>query len=93
MASAGNDAHANVGLSLNDSSGKTVLGIKLDPYERSCRIVLLKNGSAFGEQSGVSSKEFLVSEKGIYRIEVYLPQLPQPLSRQPWIISNPIYVR
>src|SRR5207244_1521905 len=39
VAIAGNDAHANVGLSLNDSSGKTLLGIKLDPYERSFRLV------------------------------------------------------
>jgi hypothetical protein len=37
--------------------------------------------------------EFQVSEKGIYRVEVYLPQLPLPAGAQPWIISNPIYVR
>jgi len=35
----GNDAHSNVGLSLNDSSGKQWLGIKLDPYARSFRVV------------------------------------------------------
>ncbi len=39
VATAGNDAHANVGLSLNDSSGKAWLGIKLDPYERSFGLV------------------------------------------------------
>ena len=39
VATAGNDAHSNVGLTLNDSSGKTLLGIKLDPYERSFRLV------------------------------------------------------
>ena len=33
------DAHSNVGLSVNDASGKQWLGIKLDPYERSFRIV------------------------------------------------------
>lgn len=168
VATAGNDAHANVGLSLNDSTGKTILGIKLDPYERSfrlirmhvlvpksqsldtesllaalhnghcfigfdlfgdtagfrfrasngkeqriqgdeislrdgvrlavstpvnSRIVLIKEGKVVEEQSGASSKEFLVTEKGAYRVEVYLPQLPQPVSSQPWIISNPIYVR
>jgi hypothetical protein len=167
-ATAGNDAHANVGFSLNDSSGKTVLGIKLDPYERSfrlvrmhvllphdksldtenllsaireghcfigfdllgdtsgfrfsanngtdqktqgdeinlgagvrltvntpnsSRIVLLKDGNAIGEQNGAASKEFPVTEKGVYRVEVYLPQLPSSISTQPWIISNPIYVR
>ncbi len=39
VAIAGNDAHSNVGLSLNDSSGQQWLGIKLDPYERSFRVV------------------------------------------------------
>lgn len=167
-ATAGNDAHANVGLNLNDSSGKTILGMKLDPYERSfglvrmhvlvprskafdtegllsalrdghcfisfdlfgdttgftfsatngieqkiqgdeislrtgvrllvstpikARIVLLKNGNVAAEESATLSKEFSITEKGIYRIEVYLPQLPPPLSTQPWIISNPIHVR
>ncbi|MGH9931939.1 MAG: hypothetical protein ACREA9_22290, partial [Pyrinomonadaceae bacterium] len=41
VATAGNDAHANIGISLNDSSGKTLLGFKLDPYERSFRLVRL----------------------------------------------------
>ena len=39
VATAGNDAHSNIGLSLNDASGKEWLGIKLDPYERSFRTV------------------------------------------------------
>ena len=39
VAVAGNDAHSNVGLSLNDASGKQLLGVKLDPYERSFRVV------------------------------------------------------
>src|SRR6185295_72800 len=39
VATAGNDAHANIGASLNDSSGKTLLGFKLDPYERSFQLV------------------------------------------------------
>jgi len=168
VAIAGNDAHANIGISLNDSSGKTLLGIKLDPYETSfrlvqmhvlvpkdksltaetllaalhdghcfiafdlfgdasgfsftatngtensiqgdeikllssvrltvstpvsSRIVLIKDGNSVQEQGGVSSKEFAVNEKGVYRVEAYLPQLPKPVSDQPWIISNPIYVR
>ena len=57
------------------------------------RIVLIKNGNAVQEQTGVSVKEFAVSEKGVYRVEVYPSQLPKPISEQPWIISNPIYVR
>src|SRR6266436_10411896 len=39
VAIAGNDAHSNIGLSINDASGKQWLGVKLDPYERSFRTV------------------------------------------------------
>jgi hypothetical protein len=168
VATAGNDAHANVGLSLKDESGKTLIGLKLDPYERSfkllrvhvlvpkertldtesllaaiaaghsfigfdifCqssgfrfsaangtetriqgdeislnnevkltvntpvagRIVLLKDGKTVQDETGLSKKDYTVTEKGSYRVEVYLPQLPKPAGDQPWIISNPIYVR
>ena len=157
---AGNDAHANIGVSLNDSSGNTLLGIQLDPYETSFRLVrmhvllergkpldeasllealrsghcfigfdflgdtsgfsftagtriqgdevtlgadtrlkvrtpapsrvlLFKDGNQVAMEDGVTSKEFPVSERGVYRVEVYLPQV----SSAPWIISNPIYVR
>jgi hypothetical protein len=175
-ATAGNDAHANVGISLNDSTGKTLLGVKLDPYERSfrlvrlhvlaaglplyephsvrpindvvlwhaiangqffigfdlfgdttgfrftahdadesrimgeeiklvgevnlnvsipvpARIVLLRNGVQIQAASGVNRLDFTAKEQGVYRVEVYLPQLPAPAGEQPWIISNPIYVR
>ena len=167
VATAGNDAHANVGLSLNDSSGKQILGLKLDPYERSFRVVrthvllgkdqpltreallnaiaaghcyfsfdlfadpqgfeftaqdgsgvtmgdeirlapglklavtlplsgkvvLFRDGTRVEEESGVTQKEFSVTQAGAYRVEVYLPQLPAPVTGQPWIISNPIYVK
>jgi hypothetical protein len=164
---AGNDAHANIGLALNDSSGNSVLSLHLDPYERSFRlvrvhalvpqgvtlnsqalltafreghcfigfdlfsdttgfrfvgrsgaetriqgdelrlqgeahlsvavplsgrIVLRKNGIIEREEYG-SAVDFEVKEPGAYRCEVYLPQLPHPVREQPWIISNPIYVR
>ena len=36
---AGNDAHANVGLSFRQQTGEEVFGVKLDPYERSFRLV------------------------------------------------------
>lgn len=39
IAIAGNDAHANVGFGLSDSTGKQIVGLKLDPYERSFRTV------------------------------------------------------
>ncbi|MEA2206083.1 MAG: hypothetical protein QOE77_2859 [Blastocatellia bacterium] len=167
VATAGNDAHANVGLSLNDSSGKQIVGFKLDPYERSFRVVrthvllgkdqpltrdtllaaiaaghcyfsfdlfgdpqgfefttqdgsgvtmgdeihlasglklavtlplsgkvvLFRDGTRVDEESGVTQKEFTVAQAGAYRVEVYLPQLPSPVTNQPWIVSNPIYVR
>lgn len=39
VAVAGNDAHSNVGLSFQDLTGETFAGVKLDPYERSFRVV------------------------------------------------------
>ena len=168
VATCGNDAHANIGISLNDDSGKTLIGLRLDPYETSfhlvrlhvliakdkvfdtnslleaisaghcfigfdlfgdtsgfsfeaqnpdetriqgdeihlkketllkvftpvsSRIVLLKDGNKFLDESGLSSREYSVNEPGIYRVEVYLPQLGQPIGEQPWIISNPIFVK
>ncbi len=39
VALAGNDAHSNVGLSFGDEAGRKLFRIKLDPYERSFRIV------------------------------------------------------
>jgi hypothetical protein len=168
VAIAGNDAHANVGIQLGDETGERLLGIKLDPYERSFRLVrthvliekekalseetllaalaaghcyisfdllcdatgfqftarnssekkimgdqiglgnsvrllvtmpvasrikLFKDGALIREESVASSKEFFVDQKGVYRVEAYLDQLPQPVRNQPWIISNPIYVK
>jgi len=168
VALGGNDAHSNVGLSLNDANGKPLIGLKLDPYERSfhllrlhvlipageslnretllaaigqghcfvafdlfgdsggfsftastgtetkiqgdevtlagglkltvntpvaSRIVLLKDGTAIQDESGLHKKEYPVTDPGSYRVEVYLPQLPRPGGTEPWVISNPIYVR
>jgi len=167
-ATAGNDAHANIGLSLRDSAGKTLAGIQLDPYEVSFRLVrmhvlidrnksfteqnlldalkaghcfigfdflgdssgfsftaesggkqqlqgdevtmvpdtrlkirtpvssrvlLFKDGNVMSDESGVTSKEFPVTGRGVYRVEVYLPQLGNLVADKPWIISNPIYIR
>jgi hypothetical protein len=36
---AGNDAHANVGFQLGDHTGKRLIGVHLDPYERTFSIV------------------------------------------------------
>jgi len=55
VATAGNDAHSNVGVSLNDDSGKQLIGVKLDPYERSFRTVrthiLIKKGNVLTRES------------------------------------------
>jgi len=57
------------------------------------RIVLLKDGIKIRDEYGAGKTEYVVTEKGSYRVEVYLPQLGKPVGDQPWIISNPIYVR
>jgi len=57
------------------------------------RIVLLRDGNVVQDDTGLNTKDYKVTEKGSYRVEVYLPQLPKPAGEQPWIISNPIYVR
>jgi len=159
-ATGGNDAHANIGVSLRDSAGKKLLGIQLDPYEVSfrlvrlhvlieenkaldqttlieairaghcfvgfdflgdpsgfafeavgkiqgdevtlqadtkllvrspvpARIVILKDGMVFWDETGITAKEIPITERGVYRAEVYLPQV----GNLPWIISNPIYIR
>ncbi len=163
-ATGGNDAHANIGVSLKDSSGKTLLGIQLDPYAVSfrlvrlhvlidqnkpldaasllegvrgghcfvgfdflgdtsgfvfeaentgdrkiqgdeiplksetrlrvrspvsSRIVIFKDGAIWIDETGITGKELAITERGVYRAEVYLPQL----GNLTWIISNPIYVR
>lgn len=165
VAIAGNDAHSNVGISLNDSSGEQWVGLKLDPYQRSfrvvrthvlikkgtelsgesilgalahgrcylsfdifadatgfnfsvngseammgdeisasaqprlsvttplwARIVFLKNGNVVYQGIGRTA-EFSPDGPGVYRVEAYLDSLPAPVTGQPWIISNPIYVR
>jgi hypothetical protein len=52
---AGNDAHANVGLSLREQTGRELFGVRLDPYERSFRVVrnhvLLEKGARLDAES------------------------------------------
>lgn len=169
VAIAGNDAHANVGLSFQQLNGKPILQLKLDPYERSfqvvrthalieqgqpltndtlldalahghcyvsfdlladatgfrfmaengaekklmgdeialsggdvklhisvpvkSRVVLVRNGQVSNEARECLQQDWTVNQAGVYRLEVYLPQLPNGLDQKPWIISNPIYVR
>jgi hypothetical protein len=168
VAVAGTDAHANVGLQLGDRTGKSIIGVHLDPYERTfgvvrnhvlierekpfdqetllaalrdghcyiafdifgdssgfaftaengrgrkimgdevelldgvrlivttpvnSRILLIKDGRVVRDEDGAAKKEFPVTERGVYRTEVYLTQLGPIVQDKPWIISNPIYVR
>lgn len=57
------------------------------------RIVLFKDGVVILNESGVTTKEIPVGERGVYRVEVYLPEIERIIGEKPWIISNPIYVR
>ena len=57
------------------------------------RVVLLKNGSPILNETGFTTKEFPITERGVYRVEVYLPEVERIIGEKPWIISNPIYVR
>ncbi|HEX8072563.1 MAG TPA: CehA/McbA family metallohydrolase [Pyrinomonadaceae bacterium] len=167
VAVAGNDAHQNVGLSLQHLTGRPIIKLELDPYERSfqvvrthvildraqpfdtdtllaalaaghayvafdllcdaggfrltadngqgrklpgdeialgagvrlrvatpveSRIVLVKDGQPF-DAATAARHEWTLTRSGVYRVECYLPQLGPPLAAQPWIISNPVYVR
>ena len=57
------------------------------------RIRLIKDGHVVQEKEGATAQEFPVNQRGVYRIEAYLPQLGTRFNDKPWIISNPIYVR
>ncbi|HJU55567.1 MAG TPA: hypothetical protein VJ715_13380 [Pyrinomonadaceae bacterium] len=168
VAIAGNDAHSNVGFQLGDRTGKSLIGVHLDPYERTfgvvrnhvlierekplttetllaalasghsyiafdlfgdssgftftatnnrdtkimgdeielldgvrlhvttpvlSRTLLIKDGQVRRDEDGAARKEYTVTERGVYRVEVYLTQLGSLVKDKPWIISNPIYVR
>lgn len=56
------------------------------------RIQLIREGTVLRDEQNTDRLHLVVREKGAYRVEVYLPQLPL-VGNKPWIISNPIYVR
>ena len=58
----------------------------------SSRVVLYRNGNVIQDDRAVTKREYPVTEKGVYRVEVFLPQLPI-VGDKPWIFSNAIYVR
>lgn len=59
VAIAGNDAHANIGLSFQDLSGHSIFSVRLDPYERSFQIVrthvLVEQGQPLEEENLLSA--------------------------------------
>jgi hypothetical protein len=55
-------------------------------------IKLFRNGEVARQAHATAAHEFVVRERGVYRVEIYLPQL-EMIKDKPWIVSNPIYVR
>jgi hypothetical protein len=59
VATAGNDSHANVGLSIGDATGKKLIQILLDPYERSFGVVrnhvLIEKGRPLDKETLLSA--------------------------------------
>ena len=156
----GNDAHANIGLRLEYSSGSPLLDWTVDPYAASfnyvsthvqlprssetspdailtalakgfayvsfdflhdpkgfsfsatqpwtrriragaeltvkspvaARIQLLRDGDRAREVALGQELRFTAADPGVYRAELYLPQLGGWADENPWIISNPIFV-
>lgn len=58
-----------------------------------CRFRFLRDGQLLHEVEGVAEHELTAERPGAYRVEVYLKHPGGFLEREPWIISNPIYVR
>jgi len=56
------------------------------------RIVIRRDGQIVKDEEGLFTKDYELKDKGIYRVEAYLPELGG-VGSKPWIISNPIYVR
>jgi len=84
-----------------DTDEKRIMGdeLKLDGEVRlkvytplRSHIKLFRNGEVARQAHATAAHEFVVRERGVYRVEIYLPQL-EMIKDKPWIVSNPIYVR
>ena len=68
----GNDAHANVGLSLREQTGEELFGVRLDPYGLSFRLVrnhvLLEKGARLDAESLLAA---LRAGRGFVAFEVF----------------------
>lgn len=56
------------------------------------RFVVFRNGQQVLESDQTTEFELKITDKGVFRIEVYLDSLGRHFERLPWIISNPIYI-
>ncbi len=57
------------------------------------RFLIFKNGEKFSETADIKELNLPVTEKGTYRVEIYLDSIGSPFDQMPWIISNPIFLR
>jgi hypothetical protein len=85
----------------NFSAGEKILGDTVQLREMPnlkvvvpipARIVLFHDGRNVQEATGRELR-FTPTERGTYRVEVFLESLGTPFAQLPWILSNPIYVR
>jgi hypothetical protein len=78
-------------------SGETIkfdngLSMRVDlPLQATIKV--FRGGQLVHAAENVEALDLPVTEPGIYRVEIYLPQLGSFVAAKPWIISNPIYVR
>lgn len=56
------------------------------------RIRLLRDGGTLRESPDARGLEEKAAKPGVYRVELYLPQLGPWAADTPWVISNPIFV-
>lgn len=81
----GKDGEAVMGETISGTGGVT-FKIRL-PFPTEC--ILLKDGTSIKKWHKRDRCTFLISERGVYRVEVYIRFLGK---RRGWIFSNPIYV-
>ena len=75
-----------MGAELNFKEGLYILAQL--PYPADC--VLSRNGKPIIEMKKSSQLDFMVTEKGVYRLECFRNYL---FKKRGWIFSNPIYIR
>ncbi len=56
------------------------------------QFVVFKNGEMMWESDQTTEFDLKITDKGVYRVEVFLNSLGKPFDQMPWIVSNPIYL-